>query len=167
MIEYKPGAELLLNEHIETDLISGQGKAYGIEFMVKKDQGRFNGWISYTYARSLMKVKGSFPGEIINKGVFYPAMYDKPHDATLVANYKVSRRLSFSSIVTYSTGRPVTYPAAKFYYHDVTRLYYSLRNEYRIPDYFRWDVSVNVEGNLKAKKPLDINCQSLRNRFIR
>lgn len=154
MTEYKPGAELLLNKHIETDLINGKGEAYGMEFMVKKDHGRFNGWISYTYARSLLKVTGSFPGEAINKGAFYPALYDKPHDATLVANYKFSRRLSFSSIVTYSTGRPVTYPAAKFYYKDVTRLYYSMRNEYRIPDYFRWDMSINVEGNLRVKKPL-------------
>jgi hypothetical protein len=154
MIEYKPGAELLLNGHIETDLINGQGRAYGFEFMVRKDQGRFNGWISYTYARSLIRVAGNFPDEVINKGKFYPAIWDKPHDATLVTNYKFSRRLSFASILTYSTGRPVTYPAAKFYYRDVARLYYSLRNEYRIPDYFRWDLSLNVEGNLKAKKPL-------------
>jgi hypothetical protein len=154
MIEYKPGAELLLNKHIETDLISGQGRAYGVEFMLRKDQGRFNGWLSYTYARSLIRVTGDFPEEKINKGAFYPALYDKPHDATLVTNYKFSRRLSFSSIVTYSTGRPVTYPAAKFYYRDVTRLYYSLRNEYRIPDYFRWDISLNIDGNLKVRKPL-------------
>jgi hypothetical protein len=151
-IEYKAGAELLLNEHIETDLINGQGKAYGIEFLLSKDRGRLNGWISYTWSRSLIRVESDFPEERINNGKYFPAVYDKPHDLSIVLNYRFSRRFSFSNNLNYSTGRPVTYPVAKFYFRDVSRLYYSMRNEYRIPDYFRWDISINVEGKLTAKK---------------
>jgi hypothetical protein len=154
MIEYKAGAELLLNEHIETDLISGKGKAYGIEFLFRKDQGRFNGWISYSWSRSLIKADSYFPEEKINDGKYFPAIHDKPHDLSVLTNYKFSRRFSVTSNLTYSSGRPITYPAAKFYFRDVPRLYYSLRNEYRIPDYFRWDVSMNIEGNLKSRKIL-------------
>jgi hypothetical protein len=154
MIEYKAGAELLLNEHIETDLINGNGRAYGIEFLLKKDQGRFNGWLSYSLTRSLIKADGFFPEEKINGGDYFPAIYDRPHDLSLLTNYIFSRRFSVTSNLTYNTGRPITYPVAKYYFRDVTRLYYSLRNEYRIPDYFRWDLSMNIEGNLKSKKIL-------------
>jgi hypothetical protein len=154
MIDYKAGAEILMNEHIETDLITGKGKSYGIEFLFRKDQGRFNGWLSYTWSRSLIKVDSDFPEEKINNGEYFPAIYDKPHDLSLLTNYRFSRRLSITSNLTYNTGRPITYPVAKFYLRVMPRLYYSLRNEYRIPDYFRWDVSMNIEGNLKAKKLL-------------
>lgn len=154
MIEYKAGAELLLNEHIETDLINGNGKAYGIEILLKKDQGRFNGWLSYSLTRSLIKADSFFPEERINNGEYFLAIYDKPHDLSLLTNYRFSRRFSVSSNLTYSTGRPITYPVAKYYSRNATWLYYSLRNEYRIPDYFRWDLSMNIEGNLKSKKVL-------------
>jgi hypothetical protein len=154
IIEYKAGAELLLNGHIETDLVNGKGKAYGIEFMLRKDHGRFNGWLSYTYSRTLVKVDSRFPDERINHGKYYPAIHDKPHDLSFMMNYKFSRRFSISNNLTYNTGRPVTYPAAKFYFREVVRLHYSMKNEFRIPDYFRWDASFNIEGNLKAKKLL-------------
>jgi hypothetical protein len=154
MIDYKAGAELLMNEHIETDLINGKGKAYGIEFMLRKDNGRLNGWISYAWSRSMIKVDSDFPEERINNGEYFPAICDKPHDLSVLTNYRFSRRFSLTSNITYNTGRPITYPVAKFDLRDIPRLYYSLRNEYRIPDYFRWDISMNIEGNLKAKKIL-------------
>ena len=152
MIEYKPGAELLLNEHIETDLVNGNGMAFGIEFMLRKDHGRFNGWLSYSLSKALVRVKSKFPEEEINRGAYFPAIHDKPHDLSFMLNYRHSRRFSITNNLTYTTGRPVTYPAAKFYFRDIQRLHYSLRNEFRIPDYFRWDISFNIEGNLKAKK---------------
>jgi hypothetical protein len=150
LIEYKPGTELLLNENIETDLLSGIGKAYGIEFLVKKKYGKINGWASYTYSRSLIKVDGTYLEEKINDGEFYPTNYDKPHDFTIVANYMFSRIINFSGIVTYSTGRPITYPIAKYVYKDKELVHYSNRNEYRVPDYFRVDLSMNIEGNLRS-----------------
>ena len=152
ILEYKGGAKLINNEQIETDLINGQGKAYGIEFIVKKNAGRLNGWISYTWSRTFVKVDSKFDFEDINDGEYFPSNFDMPHNITGVFNYIISRRLSFSSNVIYNTGRPITYPVAKFPFMNGVRLHYSERNAYRIPDYFRWDISVNLEGNLRSDK---------------
>ena len=153
ILEFKGGARLLLNEQIETDLINGKNKSYGIEFLFKKKVGKLNGWISYTYSRSLNKVVGISPEESINKGDYFPANYDKPNNLNIIANYKFNRRLSLSSSFAYSTGRPITYPVAKYYLSNSERIFYSNRNEYRIPDYIRLDVSLQVEGNHKVDKP--------------
>lgn len=152
LIEYKGGARLVLNHQIETDLVQGKGKAYGLEVMFKKRVGKLNGWVSYTYSRSLIQANGEYPEEQINSGRFYPTSYDKPHDFTLVSNYRFTRRFSFSFNLTYSTGRPITYPVAKYYFNSGYRIHYSDRNQYRIPDYFRIDASLNLEGNHKIKK---------------
>jgi hypothetical protein len=151
-IDFKDGALLLLNHHIETDAVSADGKAYGAELMIKKPAGKLNGWISYTYSRSLLRTRGQFSSETVNGGKFYPSNYDKPHAANFIGNYKFNRRFNFSLNVTYSTGRPITIPLAKYEINGSRRLYYSDRNEYRIPDYFRTDVSVNIEGNHKIRK---------------
>ena len=151
-LDYKSGAELILNPDLEVDLLSGIGRAYGIEFLIKKKYGRLNGWISYTYSRSELKVDGQFTSDKINNGEFYPASYDKPHDLTLVTNFKYSRRISISNNFTYSTGRPISYPVAKYNLRGRELIHYSNRNEYRIPDYLRWDFSLNIDGNLKSKK---------------
>ncbi len=152
IIEYKGGAQLTLNENIESDLINGQGQAYGAEFLIKKKYGRFNGWISYTFSRTWIQVNGDYPDEIINEGEYYPANFDKPHDLTGILSYRFNRRLSISSNITYSTGRPITYPVGKYYFGNSEYLHYSNRNEYRVPDYFRCDISINLEGNLKSNK---------------
>jgi hypothetical protein len=152
MIEYKGGARLLLNDVIEQDLVNGTGKAYGAEVMVERTGGKLTGWISYTFSRILVQADSEFPVERINNGEWFPANHDKPHDVTLVGNYKFSRRLSISTNVTYSTGRPITYPVAQYTIRNMTLLHYTYRNEYRIPDYFRWDISVNIDGNLRSKK---------------
>jgi hypothetical protein len=152
IIEYKGGAQLILNEYIETELLNGIGQAYGLELLLEKKYGRLNGLLSYTYARTLIQVDGDYHEESINQGEYFPANYDKPHDVTAVVSYKFSRRLSVSSNITYSTGRPITYPVAKYKFNNNHYIYYSFRNEYRVPDYFRWDLSLNLEGNLKSKK---------------
>jgi hypothetical protein len=151
-LDYKAGAELLLNPDLEVDIISGVGKAYGIELLLKKKSGMLNGWISYTYSRSLLKVDGEFSDEKINNGEYYPADYDKPHDINLVADYKLSRRLSLANTFKYSSGRPITYPVAKYNYQGKQLIHYSNRNEYRIPYYMRWDVAINLDGNLRKDK---------------
>ncbi|HNV29852.1 MAG TPA: TonB-dependent receptor, partial [Cyclobacteriaceae bacterium] len=151
-LDYKGGAELILNHHIETDVLNSQGKAYGAEFMVKKASGKLNGWLSYTYSRSLIKTQGPSETETINRGEYYPSNYDKPHAVNFIGNYKFNRRFSTSVNIVYGTGRPITLPLAKYTLDGAERLLYSDRNQYRIPDYFRTDISLNIEGNHKIKK---------------
>jgi hypothetical protein len=152
LVDYKNGANLVVNELPETDVIQGDLEAYGLEFMFNKPKGRLNGWMSYTWSRTLETVNGRFKEEQINEGRQFPSNFDKPHALNVVANYKFSRRFSISSNIVYSTGRPVTFPVG-FYNHDLIRVpIYSNRNEFRIPDYFRIDLSVKVEGNLASRK---------------
>jgi hypothetical protein len=151
-LDYKSGAEIILNHHIETDVISTKGKAYGAELMIKKPYGKLNGWISYTYSRTLLQSNDPLAGEIVNQGKYYPANYDKPNNLNFIGNYKFSHRYNVSLNVVYSTGRPITLPIAIFNLGGAQRVYYSNRNEYRIPDYFRTDLSFNIEGNHKIKK---------------
>ncbi|WBA41421.1 TonB-dependent receptor [Hymenobacter canadensis] len=152
VVDFKSGATLLLNPRIETDIINAQGKAYGVEVFVKKLTGKLNGWIGYTYSRSLVRVNAATTSDMINGGSYYASNFDKPHDGTLVGNYRFSRRFSTSVNFTYSTGRPITLPLAKYYAGNSLRVYYSDRNAYRVPDYMRLDVALNMEGSHKVKK---------------
>ena len=151
-LDYKSGATLILNHHIETDVINTKGKSYGVELLIKKTTGKLNGWFSYTYSRALLVMDDPLAGELVNKGKYYPANYDKPHNVNFIGNYRLSLRYSFSLNIIYSTGRPVTLPLTSFFYDGAQRVYYSERNQYRIPDYFRTDLSMNIEGNHKVKK---------------
>lgn len=152
ILDYKVGADLLLNESIETEVLQGDGKAYGIEFLIRKNKGRFNGWLGYTYSRSLIKFNSEFPEEQINDGSYFSSNFDKPHDVSLVSNFKLTKRFSLSSNFTYQTGRPVTIPTGKYIYNGEEKVVYSNRNAYRIPDYYRLDLGLNIEGNHKIKK---------------
>ena len=152
VIDYKDGANFINDPHAETQVVQGNQDAYGMEFMVRKNSGKLNGWLSYSYSRSMMIFDSNIPGESINDGMRYPSNYDRPHNLALVTNYKVTRRLSFSATMEYITGRPVTYPISIYYQRGAEYLDYSQRNKYRIPDYFRIDLSINLEGNLKKQK---------------
>ncbi len=152
LVEYKDGANLVVNEHPEMDVLQGELDSYGIELMVKKPFGKLNGWVNYTYSSATVVVDNKISGEQNNFGQPYPANYDKPHSFNLVASFKASKRLRFSGNVVYSTGRPITYPTAIYYQDGQKILNYSLRNEYRIPDYFRIDLALTIEGNLKRNK---------------
>ena len=149
-LDYKSGATLVLNPHIETDVLPTNGKAYGIEFLIKKTAGQLNGWASYTYSRTFLKQNNPEVGALINNGLYYPANYDKPHSVNIVGNYRFTHRYSVSLNTIYSTGRPITYPIATYNYDGSQRVLYSNRNQYRIPDYFRTDLSVNIDGNHKV-----------------
>jgi hypothetical protein len=149
-LDYRSGATLTLNHHLETDVLETHGKAYGIEFLIKKEVGALNGWMSYTYSRTFLQQSDLNQGDIIDGGAYYPANYDKPHSFNFTGNYKFSHRYSISLSTVYSTGRPITLPIAKYYYAGSERVYYSDRNQYRIPDYFRSDFSLNIEGNHKV-----------------
>jgi hypothetical protein len=149
-LDYKSGATLLLNSHIETDVINTRGKAYGVEFLIKKPTGKLNGWLSYTWSRTLLREDDPLAGETINKGNYYPADFDRPNNVNFIGNYRFSHRYSLSVNTVYSTGRPITLPIATFDLGGGQRVYYSDRNQYRIPDYFRADLSFNMEGNHKV-----------------
>jgi hypothetical protein len=140
--QYKAGADLLLNDHIETEIVNGHGKS----------GGRIYGRIDYTYSRTFIKSVSEFKEELINGGEYYPANYDKPHNLNILASIKTSRRLIISAGIYYSTGRPITYPVSKYMLGDQVFLKYSKYNQYRISDYFRADVSATLYGNLKKNK---------------
>ncbi len=152
ILDYKVGADLLINESIETEVLQGEGKAYGAEFLIKKTKGKLNGWLGYTYSRSLFKLDGKFSEERINNGNYFPSNFDKPHDVSMVANYKLTKRFSLSTNFTYQTGRPVTIPVGNFIFNGSEQVLYSDRNKFRIPDYYRLDIGFNIEGNHRIKK---------------
>jgi len=152
IVEYKDGADFITSPLTETVVLQGLQSAYGIEFMLQKTTGRLDGWISYTYSRSEMLVSGENDYESINNGDPYPSNFDRPHVLNVVANYSINRRFSIGSNLVYMSGRPVTYPTSLYYINNVAYIDYFARNQFRIPDYFRIDLSFNIEGNLKADK---------------
>ena len=152
--EFKDGADFLKNPQVETEVLQGNQKAYGIEFYIKRSMRKLEGWLSYTYCRSLIQVNGEHSWNKINNGETFPANYDIPHSVNVVLNYYFTRRVIFSSILTYQSGKPVTYPESIYHINGVPYLDYSKRNFYRIPDYLRTDFSLTIEGNLKKEKLL-------------
>jgi hypothetical protein len=141
-IDFKDHAELLLNKQLEGELRFGKSWAYGLEVMVAKPEGRLNGWVSYTYSRAWRQL------DDINDGKKYPAPYDSPHDVSIVMNFEASERLSLSANWIYSTGKPVTFPTGRAVIDGAIVPIYSDRNEYRLPDYHRLDLSLTLH-----KKP--------------
>ncbi len=152
IVEYKDGIDFISENPVEMLLLQGEQKAYGLEFIIKRKTGKLTGWLSYTYSRSSVLVDSEIEGNSINFGKPYSSNYDIPHSLNLVSNLRVNRRVSFSTNVVYSTGRPATYPTSAYYFEGMQFIAYSERNEYRLPDYFRVDFSINMEGNLNRKK---------------
>ncbi len=151
---FRDGADFLSTPEVETTVIQGQQRAYGLELFVKRSQRRLEGWMSYTWSRSMAQADGFQDWEKVNKGQAFPSNFDIPHAVNLVLSYHVSRRITFSAIMTYLSGKPVTYPVSVYYINEVPMLDYSARNAYRIPHYFRTDLSLTLEGNLKKRKLL-------------
>ena len=150
-LNYRSSAVLLMNHHLETDVISTKGRAYGVELQVKKPVGTLNGWVSYTYSRSQLRQDDERVAVPLNNGEWYPSEYDRPHEVKAVLNLKFTERYSFSSNFNYATGRPTTLPAGKYYdsYNQKYMPYYTDRNTYRIPDYMRLDLAFNIEPTHK------------------
>lgn len=136
LIDFVDGASLIGQAYLETQLRAGQGKSYGMELYLRKTKGTFTGWVSYTYSRTLRQV------ESINFGKWYSSNYDKPHNIALVGTYSPSKKWDFSAVFNYSTGRPVTLPNGVYSYYDLRIPVYGYRNNGRIPDYHRFDLSV-------------------------
>lgn len=144
-IDYKDGAQLILNENVESQLTYGSGRAYGIELFLKKKYGRLNGWIGYTLSRTELKFAA------INNGNYYPASQDRTHDLSVVGIYQLSKRWAFSSTFIYSTGNAVTYPTGKYTVGGLTTFSYSSRNGYREPASNRLDIGATLNGKEHKK----------------
>lgn len=150
--DLKNGADIRANEKIEGELLYGNGRAYGLELMLKKKSGKLNGWLSYTLSRTELKIPG------INDGQWYPARQDITHDLSLVGIYDLSKRLSVSGTWVYQTGNAITFPSGKYKINEKVVYYYTERNGYRMPPYHRLDLGVtwyfksrkNFESNLNV-----------------
>lgn len=141
LVEYKNNAVLLLNPAIETDVLRAKGKAYGVEWSLKKNRGKIYGQISYTYSRSLVAVQTNFTQEQINNGEYFPSNFDRPHNVNITAIVPLGRNWTFNANFTYSTGRPATYPDGLYRVESSLIVDFSKRNLDRIPDYHRLDIS--------------------------
>jgi|688.fasta_scaffold08173_3 hypothetical protein len=144
--DFIDGASPLLNNSPETILLNGSARSYGLEFMVKKGEGRFTGWISYTLSKAERKTPGINGGRGINNGEYYATNYDKPHNLAVTANYKLSEKWSFSANFIFQSGRPITYPESKYTFNGLSVPEYSERNAHRLPAYHRLDVSATLKG---------------------
>ena len=152
LVEYKNGAVLSMNPMLETALINANGMNYGAELYIKKNTGKLDGWISYTYSRSLKKTNSDLSGESINNNTYYPSNYDIPNDLTMVGNYHITRKVRFGFTFNYSTGRAITLPELKYMIDNNWVIQYSDRNKYRLPDYDRLDLSISFDESLKKKQ---------------
>ena len=153
LIEYKDRADILVNDNVETELLTGIGRAYGLELSIRKAVGRWNGWLGYTLSRSERLVAGPTPEETINNGDWFPANFDQLHNLSLVWSYQISKRSNFSFNFVWSSGRPITAPVGKFGVENVLNIAnYSERNQFRIPDFHRLDVSYTLDTNHKKDK---------------
>lgn len=151
-LDYKNGAKLTMNSAVEQCLLSGQARSYGMELMLRKNVGRFTGWISYTLSKTEMKVDGSIDEEIINGGKYYNANTHHLHDLSVTSSYQLTRRWNASANFVLTSGRPVTLPEYNYVMQGMEVVSYSDRNKYQLPAYHRLDLSVTYEGALKKKQ---------------
>ncbi len=137
-IDFKPLPDLFLNDRLETEVLSGEGRAYGLELMVEKNHGKLNGWISYTLSRTVREISG------INNGLVYPASFDRRHDISVVLNHHPNKRVVLSANWVFASGLAYTFPVGKYEMNGFIIPYYTSRNAFRLPPNRRMDVSVTV-----------------------
>jgi hypothetical protein len=144
-VDYIDGANLIANEAIEQVVLNGIGRAYGLEVLFRKNQGKFNGWVAYTLSRSEQKVEGRTTQETgINNGEWYRTGYDKLHDISIVGNYNYNEKWRFGANFSFQSGQPLTLPNGQYEYNGITVPSYGLRNENNLPAYHRLDVSATL-----------------------
>ncbi len=158
--DYEDGADIILNEHVESEILLGKGRSYGLEFYIKKNYGSITGWISYTLSRTENKIIG------VNNFNWYPMKFDKTHDVSVVASYKLSQRLTVSGVWIYATGNAVTFPSGRYELNNTLVPYYTERNGYRMPAYHRFDVSLTLKGksHKRYESGWDFSVYNLYNR---
>ena len=152
IIEVQPGSDIYLNRTLDAELLQGTGKAYGIEILVNKTIGKFSGSLSYTYSRSVKKVKSEYRQETLNFGEYYPAHYDIPHQIKLTTQHELNTRWTFYTDFVYLTGRPISLPDGQFIYAETLIPYYSGINRSRLPDYHRLNIGVTRKSAAKPNR---------------
>ncbi len=144
-LDYIDGADLIANDAIEQVILNGHMRSYGLELMLKKNKGRFNGWISYTISRSEQQTPGRTPEETgINNGNWYASAYDKTHNLAITSSYNLNEKWSFGANFALQSGQPVTYPNGQYQYLGIIVPSYGLRNENRLPSYNHLDISATL-----------------------
>lgn len=146
VLDYREGAELFLNDAIETELLHGKGNSKGLELLLKKSQGKLTGWIGYTLAKTTREIDG------INNGDPYPSSYDRTHDLSVVSSYQLNKMWNFAANFVFATGNPTSYPVAKYNVQNNQIYEYSSRNSNRIPEYHRLDFSVTYDFKKNDKR---------------
>ncbi|MBG6111438.1 hypothetical protein IWX84_002324 [Flavobacterium sp. CG_9.10] len=153
-LDYIDGANLIANKAIEQVILNGQLRSYGLELMLRKNEGKFNGWISYTLSKSEQQTPGRTPVETgINNGAWYNSVYDKLHNIAITSSYKLNEKWSFGANFALQTGQPVTYPNGQYEYLGIIVPSYGLRNENRLPAYHHLDIA----ATLTPRKNMDRN----------
>jgi CarboxypepD_reg-like domain len=142
-IDFKNGAELILNPTIETEILKGHGYAYGAEFMLRKTRGPVTGWLSYTLSNAMRQIAG------INGGSPYPANSNRRHDVSLAASWQISPRVNVGTVWVYASGRPVTFPIGGYRVDSIFVPLYGARNADKLPDYHRLDLSLTIDGKVR------------------
>ncbi len=152
-IDYIDGANLIANNAIEQVILNGEARAYGWEFLLRKNTGPLTGWLAYTLSRSEQRTPGrdldidngrSGIETGINLGEWYSTPYDKTHDITLFANYELNKKWSFNANFIYQTGQPTNYPIGQFQFEGLVVPYFGLRNQERLPDFHRLDIAATL-----------------------
>ncbi|MGB5819581.1 MAG: TonB-dependent receptor [Saonia sp.] len=152
-IDYIDGSDLIGTNTIETEILNGESRAYGLEFLVRKNEGRFTGWLAYTLSKSEQRTPGgNVGGPGINNGDWYSTPYDRTHDFSLTAAYQLNDKWSFGTNLIFQTGRPVTYPNGQYEYEGLSIASFSDRNSDRLPSYHRLDISATYRPNRKPNK---------------
>ena len=144
-LDYIDGANLIANKAIEQIILNGQLRSYGLEIMFRKNEGKFNGWISYTLSKSEQQTPGRTPIETgINNGQWYNSVYDKLHNVAVTTSYNLNEKWSFGANFALQTGQPVTYPVGQYEYLGINVPSYGLRNENRLPAYHHLDIAATL-----------------------
>lgn len=160
-IDYIDGADLIANNAIEQVILNGEARAYGLEFLLRKNEGRFQGWLAYTLSRSEQRTPGRDPvvdnGRSnletgINFGEWYSTPFDKTHDIALYGSFDYNERLNFNANFVYQTGQPTNYPVGQFEFQGLVVPFFGLRNQTRLPDYHRLDVSATLKNKPKRNR---------------
>ena len=152
-LDYIDGADLVANDNIETVILAGKSRAYGIEFLLKKSEGRHKFWLAYTLSKSEQKTAGRNSSENgINMSEWYNTPYDKPHDISINSEYRINKKLKIVGNFIFQTGQPTNYPNSQYTYMNLNVPNYGKRNSQRLPNYHRMDVNLTLNPEKKNKK---------------